>query len=1327
MALRNSQPPKQMSRAKSVRKTTTIKGAVASLAYAVQTKVDPMAHLSSLTDNRSNHPAVARSCLQLNQFVGSDQTPPLHDAMHAKTMSSMFYALSECLQSHQDRRCRILAAKTIALCARATYAKIRHSPLLFAVRDGTLHRLEDEVGTDVPVALCTAALEDHDDGVSACAVEALGILTLTSSAMVGTLVDDLLLRQVEGIAHNRPSPYSPSLSDLSDEDPSIPQMELQSRVYENVLLPRIWRLVKRIVQFHSPIDILRTIPFLTSVLVHLVRLMPNSTLGMDRATYAKRWIEVDILGLVHQVVTDLIIPACQSSIHSGLAHASALAGLRLAHVCPYMSWTRSVCSYSARVLVQELSATPTVVEHSLSLLAALLISLRALPLAERMVSLEIVANEVRFLPATTLVPSTVTSPGVKIGKYIRRSARMGIITELALSILVDGPSEGSRSKYLKDFLSSPEVTALLIGRKQKNKNIKWTPNQSTASAANDGPSDSNTAPGGKTPNEVFTGTHVAEEFVLAFCSVASAFGRRVMGKTRQNRQAQEWLRCSMAILTSTCSVCVNWKPRISTDEDKEEDNDNINSLFTMLTACQASYVGLLVECFHAVGFLSPKSSVVLHLVPLSTPPRVLLLEELAQTIASLAKYKPIQGSQFALSKSIAALADQFLAYKFREGVPSRHMRVALVALFTDHWVQSLDTGSASNSGDSLNMNDINARELLATLSSEISALTRNLNEGTGDSQVNLKYLDVCVASVENIALMACDWARRHGTSRNDGGERFRSDIDEDVTYIVSTATAALEGKNLREIDVVDDQEQEQHTDRYPMLPICAEAVKRIQSVSIGQGADSNYGVKPALHSLLVTTAGRDFKRRLSNSSDPLAYADVRRSPFITTDPEQRTVEPLVVGDAGIHAYFVQYCLQLIGSRIDQSLQSSALVDLDGAPVLNLNGEEKHGVIKARNWLRLEFPPTSAAGMTPLASRVSCAGAVKTLSGASDPVTFVIAYSMRRCLRYDCETEFKTVVTLRVHNVTAVKIPSGVRMDLRVTQQRSAFDVDDDEEGGDDHVLAAHTAVFKHEIKPGEQVTWEVALENWPIKGFLELHPSVTFREIDTEHVPPKMVALLPTSKEEDSSREGHPRLGEDDADTQVTDDNTECASMEERTIGEDEDESTDVTLTAEPVQLSPMLGMQPCPLIFWRGRSGDVNTFRFMWYQMPYRMGEMILYPNQFPGKLIGSSSDDFGAAVARLSCITPINEFIESVGTATRGWSFLTLTGKHLMCLMVESSIVDESDIETPSSTLHFRADDEALLFSILGSDATRNAVVYSLTANQWSCASEDNELLDF
>jgi hypothetical protein len=77
----------------------------------------------------------------------------------------------------------------------------------------------------------------------------------------------------------------------------------------------------------------------------------------------------------------------------------------------------------------------------------------------------------------------------------------------------------------------------------------------------------------------------------------------------------------------------------------------------------------------------------------------------------------------------------------------------------------------------------------------------------------------------------------------------------------------------------------------------------------------------------------------------------------------------------------------------------------------------------------------------------------------------------------------------------------------------------------------------------------VALENWPIKGFLELHPSVTFREMDTEHVPPKMVSLTPSVIAGDNnSNEKLAKRNDEDTDTQ-TDENS--ASVEERTIGEE--------------------------------------------------------------------------------------------------------------------------------------------------------------------------------
>ena len=86
----------------------------------------------------------------------------------------------------------------------------------------------------------------------------------------------------------------------------------------------------------------------------------------------------------------------------------------------------------------------------------------------------------------------------------------------------------------------------------------------------------------------------------------------------------------------------------------------------------------------------------------------------------------------------------------------------------------------------------------------------------------------------------------------------------DVAFIVSTVTAALEGrKHLREND--ESAHVESHAVLlFPMLPICAEALERIQSVAVGQGINV-YGVEPSIHSLLVTTAGQYFHRHLASN------------------------------------------------------------------------------------------------------------------------------------------------------------------------------------------------------------------------------------------------------------------------------------------------------------------------------------------------------------------------------------------------------------------------------------------------------------------------------
>ena len=1313
----------EMSRARSVRRASTVNGSVVSLSYPNEDMIsEPTTDLGALTDQRSSYPSVMRSCLTINQFAGME-IPVMHDSSYARTITSLISALSQCLESHEDRRCRVLACKTVALVARSAYARIRHSPLLFATRDQTLNRLEDEVGTDIPVALCTAALEDTDDAVSATAVEALGMLTLSSSAMVGTVVDDELLRDMEAIAHVSPSPYAPSLSNLSDEDPSIPQMELQSRVFENVLTPRIWRLVRRILNYHQSSDILKTIPFMTSCLVHLIRINPSVTFGMDRSTYAKRWIEVDVPGLLYDFVMGIVIPSMKDSADGSLACAAALSGLRLSNVRPEAPWVGEVCRWASTTLVEQLAAMQ-VVEHKMGTLSTLLISLRALPLEERVSAMRVIINEVRFLPSTTTAAATITSPGIKIGSFYRRPARIGYLSEVALSFLVDGPSDAdSRSEALKHFFDSSEVYALLASRSGPSKrNLrKWNSNNSLKSSLTRDDDGETIMGGGRTPTEEFLGSHVAEEFVLAFCHVASVVAEQLFSKTidaSSSKHWQDWLRCSVAILR-TCSCCVNWQSRTMEDRLDEEDHDE-RTLFTMLTACQTAYVRLLNECFYAIGLLSAGSSVSLYLVPISTPPRILLLEDLGQAITSLARFQPLKGAEFMMG-DVSKLADQFLEFTFRNRVPSRHIRIALIAAFVDHWVQDLSFQRI----DELKFKDENARELLSLLSEEISTLILEMQNSEGINEFYLGYLQICVAAAENIALAAFDVRRRF--EANSTNENFLRDLDEDVGFIISAARSVLRGINIRE------GANNMHKDEIGVLPICMEAIRRIDGTVL---ANNGYSDQQLIHSLIVTSAAHDYQMRMANlqPGEQCHFAPVLRSPLF----DDLVEAPLVIDDSHVHAYYVHYCHQIIGSRLDLSLLSSRLMDLS-APVMDSDedGVDVLGCFRSKNFLRLTPPPLPSERMplfgTPLASRVNWGGSVTALSGGSDPISFVMAYSMRRCPRYDCEPEFRLMVSLRVHNLTAIQIDKGLRMDLRVTQQRSAFEAEGENVGV---VLKSITANHKQEVRAGDQVTWEVAVDHWPMKGYIELHPSVTFREIDGEHVSPKLV--YGDAPMEDDSRSGNESkeaskdsksiskstTTDDESTGSATGtDNTDGQSLD-GTIVEEEDETLDIVLSSEPVQLSPMLGMQPCPLVFFKDGRGDVSTFRFLWYQMPHRMPEMMLFPNQLPGRLIGSNIDDFGAAVAGLSTI-PIDEFIEGIGIVTLGWAFMTLKGDRMMCIMIESVELDEAGIESRMATLHFRADNEALLYSIMGSDSTRAVVVNSLTGDQWTSDDQMNGLL--
>ena len=1271
--------------------------------------------LMSLTDKHSAYASVARTCLQLNQFAGSGSSAAtsdsiknnalFHDASFAKTISAFHAALMECAQSHNDRRCRILACKTLALVARSAYARIRHTPLLFGVREGTLHRLEDEVGTDVPVALCSVALEDPDDGVSACAVEALGMLTLASSGMVGTSVEDVLLREMEAIAHARPLPTAPTLMLLEDDDFSVAQLELQSRVYENVLSPRLWRLVQRIIHYSSLSHLMRSLPFLTACLGHLV--LHTTLFGMDRSDYSKRWVEMDVPAMVDEVVASLLLPSMQQ-MDSGLAHCAALCTLRLAHACPDAKWMPQACRWVISVLVDATVAC-NILNQKMANLSALLISLRAISLKERVPTLKFVANEVRFLPSTNRVPAGVLSAGMtssKDGSY-RRPTRIGFLSEIALSFFVDAENTrddnnagNSRNAALKGFLSSYEVADVLSARSgKKGKKSRLGSTQSVATAS----SGEGFALGGKTPTEEYDGTHVGEEMVLTFCQVASKAGDKVMmpfgGERISSRHLEDWLRCSMTVL-STFSACVNWRSRILDESLVEEDHD-VSTLFTVLTGAQVSYISLLQQCLYAVGLLSPASSVSLHVMPLAVPPGVTLLEEMARNTKSLREFESVGGVEFA-RKDFVTLVDQFLEYKLREGVASRHIRISLLALLTDYWVQSSHLSTAGDHQDvdepaAMHINELTAREILANLSEQISSLTNEMSEDREDGQdqhnteTNEEYLRACVSCVENMGLTVCDWTRRFGASN----QKYRTDLEEDARYIIAVALAALDGKNIRNGDEAEESKGGS------LMPICTDAARRIKdAAAVGGTMQADVfgigGEAPALYSNLVSKSRADAKSGMEFKS------------YLSTTPVS------ISNDSFQHAHLTQYCQQVIGSRFDMAIWSSPLASFDSthrtkaqsvlAPESSYDGGRDETLvpnsIRSKNPFRLSVPPPHPSRVPTIAwgpgARMCWNGSTSMITAGSDPVAVVLSYTARRIPRYDCEPKYSIVVTMKVHNITAVEIAKGVRLCISVTHAHSSNSnttetLNNSEETDENNELFSTSTVYKQEVHAGDQLMWEVSLPQLPTYGTITLRPSILFREVEGEQWASRWVGK-----------------SVNDISTNENDNGSSGTTATETSLDEG-DSVLDVTLSCEPVPLSSFAMLQPCPLIFFRHAFGDEGVFRFLWLQLPYQAA---------PVKLIRDAPfepnpniDELALAVSNL-CLVALHHWDEANEANVKGWAFATLSGRRIFCVL---SL--ESNGTSEDATLQLRADDENLIKSFMDETNSLSVFVQALTSNRWIC----------
>jgi hypothetical protein len=1211
-------------------------------------------HLAALRDKHSMYTAVAKACFQLNQYAmnGSSSSTLddvytgvpgvtmsstlIHDPSMAAALSDSFRNLMQCIQTHTDRRAKIVCCQTLGNVGRATYARLRYSPQIFALRDSTHTRLEDEVGTDIPMALASAALEDPDDGVAASALQALGILCLSSGATNGTLVQDELWEEVANLSQQRPSPYAPTIADIEDEESYIPMVELQTRILENVLSPRLFQMVWRVAAFQQEEHRGMVLPVLTAALVHLSK-TSVALYTMDREMYSKRWVEHDYVNLLHTFMNTLLIPSMQSSHKGHVAHTAATSAVRLVHVYPHASWVNDACNWAILVFKEELSLERSL-ENTMTNLSCLLICSRAIPFPTRTQLLLFCLNKIRNLPSTTMAPHGIHTAGLLVEAHgmrqYRRPVRVGFWAELALSFFLDGPIDASidsrnpRSSSLKLFFESSDfVTAIKEVRDERIAQQR-------------------------------------EEMTLAFCMVAADVGLRhrdapevsarptpsssAYNVVGPQEQLMEWLRMSTMVLHSF-SPCLGWDVITGFGVGETYMSQHVS----LLVAAQASYTRLAQELNHAVGLLVP-TSVTLRMVPAATPQH-LLWDQTEESIELLSQYvsRPVPTQD--IVESIAKVMDSYVQKELNgDGIINHHLRTYLLALAADQWVQANHTAARreySGTGSEAYLNGKGALDLLLALSprrifSKVVENHRSQIETMGkkDREMYKKFaqdtLVVSVACVENIALLVSEWRKRHGATA-------------DVKNIYNAAIASLQGGDSNT----------------PALPVCQGAIERIQAA---------------------------FSR-----SDQISLENISFSPLLlnASDFERRSTvtasRSLKGQDAYCQGYLVMLCRLIISSRVDRAVYSMPCIS------------SLHGAVRKQNWLRLALPPlppsrNPAISISTLPKFAWESGAAAPLCG-SDPAAMTLAYSMRRSMRYDGENEFRLMVTMQVHNLTAVEIPEGLRLSLTLLQQSPATSLDGQDsqsleirealnKDGINVVCGPHfssaTSLYKTELKSGDHLTLEVVAGVLPMTGALRLQSSVEFRGMDVESSYLTWIGID----------------GQDDDDT-IGDIDKSQKSFREDGDFEGLQRKTNLTIEAQEMKLSPMIGLQPCPFVFFRDGSGDVDAFRFLWARLPFQIPPLAIGAES-SGRSVDASFDTL-----RLTALSTLKFEGNPIpgGEIVKLWAFMSLTGKRILFVLGESDSGNRRGHR--DQTIHVRGDDASMLCCVMGTDSARQAVVSALT----------------
>ena len=1255
---------------------------------------------------------------------------------------------------------------------------------------------------DVAATLLGVGLEEDDDGVSSAAFEAVGMLVLSSSSITPTSAAlagrfdggfDALAAEIASMVTTDPTWRGTgdptwmaggcgrvdSALSLSTLSPTATAMhELASRVYSGLIPPRMRRILHRIRQYRPTppfgassgmSHVERTLPFVTGALSYMLKTEKCSSLGMDRAGFAKRWTEMDARGMAGETIDTLILPILTDGSSFGvdglaakaaggtvsMGKAASLAALRLVHACPAAEWTEEVCRAVVGTMSDIIrSAAASHKTLDASIFAILLIALRGFPPGERAEALSLSIDAmIKMLPATEMIPATVGSAGLPLSDgSVRRPVRLGLLIEAALLAVMPNPADGDsdaydenhgngvRSSLVGDVLSSPVVQSILTLRsdpnrqKKKMKKGRGGGSHGTESLIvyDDG--------SGNYHADKFSATNTADELVLVFCSVASLIGRRLLGqfiidqrdaaKDGTNFREEDWTinsvgawhRASLALLYEL-SCCLSWRdpvPRIV--EEKRRSDSRPQKCTTISIAARGAYLQLLSQCLAATDLMDASSSIAANMISFQAN------GEIDNELAALAEAAPLRDDTFVLGL-LSDLMDWIVETKLSEGIPHRGVRIALLALLSDYWVQvcrlTLQSQEGMNGEAPANtLNEMNAREILSKLSSEISHLTEEQKSlapngsPTAARDAAMRDLLVCIACIENMALAANDWSLRYGNYNSS------TSTEDDTAYIVSVSTAILNDQ------VRDDKEkgpisgEDKQAIRQRMVEECILASRRIQSAASGKDRGYSNGTNfageqvtaPVYCSPLIERERTNFNTPKKNRGQtPHTEKNLGTNMSLILDSGYQYLNSFsvdtsnknnnknaggpqrrIIGDTFDHGYLFQHYRQVILFRSQLAMETAQIIV----------GSTRQAM-RPIDPLRLSIPSITSSKHCHKESSQSLlsfdtptwTNSSANVCGTSDPISMRSHFAVRFCPRYDGEIERRLVFVTKLHNITAVPIPKGIRLDLSV----DTCVPPEVEIGEVPETSLGTTAFHRQEIKAGDHIAWTIETHGWPTGGG-DLQTSVSFRDEESETTTQQRIRqpAISTKVALSNVAEGD----EDNAEDDFSPGNGSSSGgfLESEAEGEEEgDEFCDIILTGEPLTILPSIVLQPCPLVFFANAQGDESAFRFLWSRLPHSSQPInVTYSSDTAeNNYIGPSAGCAAREIARLS---QVNLSVTIDNGSTDGWAFASWTSKRLLCILVR----DKTDIE---GILYVRGDSKPLINSVVGSKKDREVFVSDLT----------------